>query len=520
MQVLFYPILLIAGALLAVVYFQARLKKINSDLSRKIDRLVPAAETSGALGKSFGFFNDLISLGNRIDRFTPATGKIPEVKSIPQENKHELENLKKRFDNLQVVNELGQQVTSSLSLQETFQHLYKTIHSMMDAAIVELGVYQWREGRFQILSNSAISGSEGNEDYKNPMAEWSFKNSREVFLTDAEKEYARYVFQPLTFRDGRVAQSVMCFPIVAKNKEYGTLCVSSFHKDAFNAYHVEMIRSLLPYTAVAIENAVIHQDLISMQEKIIHNEKMASIGQLTSGIAHEILNPLNFVNNFSEVSQELLMEILETKSESEQAELRNQLAENLSKINYHGNRAYGIVKSMMELSRPGKGEPTDVDIAKSIDHYLVIAYQGFIAKHPGFECAIEKKIPSSLLRKDMIAEDFGRVLLNVFNNAFYAMNEKRKKSQPGTTYEPVMSVSLEQVNSRIRLTVHDNGTGIPEEIKDKIFLPFFTTKPTGEGTGLGLSLSHDIIVKGNQGELHAISDPGKWTEFKIELPVK
>lgn len=530
-QLIMYLLFLLAGIGCALVFFRLRLKKIIADLNQKIEafRLSLSPESSSAISivsSSSGSFDELVSLGNKIASIPIIkTEKIVAVE-IGDKNSANSEALQKRFDNLEVVNELGQRVTASLSLEDVFHNLYTTINSMMDAAIFELGVYYWKENRWQILSNlnPSTSTTDSTEEYHNQMAEWCLHNNREILLDDAEKEFARYVFKPLITANGKAAQSVMSFPIYRSDKERGTITVISFRKKAFNDYHVEMIRSLIPYVAVALDNALVHQELIVTQNQLIHNEKMASIGQLSSGIAHEILNPLNFVNNFSELSIELLGEIKQSKSTEEQEELKSQLVNNLDKISFHGNRAYLIVQSMMQLSRAGNGEKTPVNINKAIEEAIDISYQGFKLKSKDFECRIEKFLDNNLPVKQMVVEDFNRVLINILTNAFYAMNEKLKKVKSGSisnvsaSYEPELIVKTAVVNSMIRITVRDNGTGIPDEIKDKVFLPFFTTKPTGEGTGLGLSLSHDIITKGNDGEITVKSEPGNWTEFMVILP--
>jgi len=535
MQFLPYALFLLAGVVVTFFIFKMRLKKISSDLNMKIDK-VASSFSSGTINKpekeiaAGGILNEFVLLGNKIESIREnKTASTTDAGSKTGESEiaRKAEDLKKRYDNLQVVNELGQLVTSSLSLEETFNHLYKTINSIMDAAVCELGVYYRRENRWKIFSNIDIRNNETNPDlnYKNHMAEWCLHNNTEIFLDDAEKDFSRYVFKPLELSNGKMAQSVMSFPIIRMERECGTLTVISYRKNAFNEYHVEMLRSLLPYTAVAMENALVHQELIATQDQLIQKEKMASIGQLVSGIAHEILNPLNFVNNFSKLSIELIDEIQPTLSQDEQNELRTQLASNLDKISYHGTRAYDIVRSMMLLSRSGKGEKEVVEINKSVSEFLTISFQGFKLKAKDFDCKFELELDEKLPVTELIPQDFGRVLINLFNNAFYAMNEKKKKmlafsgQTPSVPYEPVLKISTFFRDSRIHFTVNDNGTGIPEEIKNKVFLPFFTTKPAGEGTGLGLSLSHDIITKGNRGEIGFKTEPGKWTEFRVELPV-
>jgi len=521
---------LVVGATGMYFLFTSRLKRISLDINTKLDRV--GTFQGGDPGKGLsakplaGVVEELQAIAGRIESLAPARVEKKEAARPDPKNDRELADLKTRFDNLQVVNELGQRVTSSLNLQDTFDHLYKTIHSIMDAAVFELGIYYRLENRWQILSNIEMKGTHPDPaaGYRNHMAEWSLDNDREIFLNDAESEYSRYVFKPLVTSDGRLAQSVMTFPVVRKNQKLGALTIISFHKDAFNEYHVDMLRSLLPYTAVALENALVHQELVMTQDQLIQKEKMASIGQLVSGIAHEILNPLNFVNNFSKLSMDLVDEFHQNLPATEQVELKSQLVNNLDKINFHGNRAYEIVRSMMTLSRSGKGETDSVNINKSVREFLHISYQGFTLKEKEFECGIETYLDDSLPATEMVPQDFGRVLINIFSNAFYSMNDKKKKlaaTSPDTAsgYRPVLKVKTALVNSRIVVSIHDNGTGIPEEIRNKVFLPFFTTKPTGEGTGLGLSISHDIVTKGNRGDLTFNSEVGKWADFRIELPV-
>jgi signal transduction histidine kinase len=251
---------------------------------------------------------------------------------------------------------------------------------------------------------------------------------------------------------------------------------------------------------------------------------MASLGQIASGIAHEILNPLNFVNNFSQISKELVPELDTSHSIEEQKELKDQLVNNLDRIHFHGQRAYGIVKNMMMLSRSGSGEKSKIDINRSIEGFLNMAYNGFRNRHSHFECRVERFLDNQLPDIELIGEDFGRVLLNIFNNAFYTMNEKLKKNSSGAEgelsgYEPELIIKSNLINQNIVISIKDNGMGIPEEILGKIFLPFFTTKPTGDGTGLGLSISHDIITKGSKGEMLVNSEVGKGTEMTIKLPI-
>ena len=246
-----------------------------------------------------------------------------------------------------------------------------------------------------------------------------------------------------------------------------------------------------------------------------------SLGELTAGIAHEIQNPLNFVNNFSEVSTELLEELEEEQAKSSrdmglEAELVGDLRQNLGKISHHGRRAAAIVKGMLEHSRTSTGERAPTDLNQLADEYLRLAYQGLRAKDKSFNATLHTDFAPGLPLVEAVAGDLGRVLLNLFGNAFYAVQKRQQTGEAG--YAPTVRVSTKHVGGQVEIRVHDNGTGIPDEVKAKIFQPFFTTKPTGEGTGLGLSLSYDIITKGHGGTLSVESQPGHGAEFLICLP--
>jgi signal transduction histidine kinase len=259
--------------------------------------------------------------------------------------------------------------------------------------------------------------------------------------------------------------------------------------------------------------------LKSAQAQLIHSEKMASLGELTAGIAHEIKNPLNFVNNFSEVSRELLDEMkteLSNKNIDEVIELIEDLKQNLEKINQHGKRADSIVKGMLLHSRGTSGEKTLTDINDLLEQYVNLAYHGMRAQNKEFNISIEKDYDKTLEKINVIPQDLSRVFLNIINNACYAAYDKRKKNSDNN-FSPTLSVSTKSLNGKVEIRISDNGNGIPKDILDKIFQPFFTTKPTGEGTGLGLSLSYDIVTKVHGGELKVETKEGEGTEMRIIL---
>ena len=258
-------------------------------------------------------------------------------------------------------------------------------------------------------------------------------------------------------------------------------------------------------------------ELKSTQKQLIQSEKMASLGELAAGIAHEIQNPLNFVNNFSEVNSELIddmQEELNAGNNNEAISISKVIKGNQEKINHHGKRADAIVKGMLQHSRESKGQIVLTDINPLTDEYLRLSYQGLRARDKAFQASLQTKFDPGVSKINIIPQDIGRVLLNLYNNAFYAVSERKKQQPEG--YEPTVSVSTRKVDNKVSISVKDNGNGIPEKVKDKIFQPFFTTKPTGQGTGLGLSLSYDII-KAHGGEIIVNTKEGAFTEFTILL---
>jgi two-component system, NtrC family, sensor kinase len=263
-------------------------------------------------------------------------------------------------------------------------------------------------------------------------------------------------------------------------------------------------------------------ELKASQLQLVQKEKMASLGQLTAGIAHEIQNPLNFVLNFGEINADLLAEIKEriaaetlpTNFTDDINPLVNDFTENLNKILHHGKRADGIVKNMLQHSRRHDGVMELTDLNELADEYLKLSYHGFRAKHKSFTCSFQNLFDGHLERITIIPQDIGHILVNIFNNAFYSMSEKLKTEHNG--YEPLLSVTTEKKDNKALITIRDNGKGISDKIIHKIFQPFFTTKPTGEATGLGLSLSYDMI-KAHQGEMKADSVEGEYAEFSLAL---
>jgi signal transduction histidine kinase len=299
-------------------------------------------------------------------------------------------------------------------------------------------------------------------------------------------------------------------------------------KRLIEAQNAELERMVAERTAALTRQAEALQstltELETTQAQLIQAEKMASLGELTAGIAHEIQNPLNFVNNFAEVSVELCQELREEVDKVDMPEgdkeylvgILSDLSHNQIKINQHGQRAASIVKGMLQHSRASTGERQLTALNALADEYLRLAYHGLRAKDKTFNATLNTRFDEAVGEVEILPQDLGRVLLNLFNNAFYAVQQRQQQAEPG--YQPTVTVSTRQAGPQVEIRVQDNGTGIPESVRQKIFQPFFTTKPTGEGTGLGLSLSYDIVTKGHGGTLAVESEEGKGTEFIISLP--
>jgi signal transduction histidine kinase/ligand-binding sensor domain-containing protein len=298
----------------------------------------------------------------------------------------------------------------------------------------------------------------------------------------------------------------------------GLVAVYSFYRyQKSNIIRKERQRTQQKELAQAKEIEKAYNELKTTQQQLIQSEKMASLGELTAGIAHEIQNPLNFVNNFSEINKELLTELKDEIDKGNLNEIKaiaNDVIDNEEKINHHGKRADAIVKGMLQHSRSSSGQKEPTDINALADEYLRLSYHGLRAKDKSFNATTKTDFDNSIGKINIVPQEIGRVILNLINNAFYAVDEKKKKI--GNDYEPTVSVSTKRNNGKVEIKVTDNGNGIPQKVLDKIFQPFFTTKPTGQGTGLGLSLSYDI-VKAHGGELKVETKEGEGSEFIINL---
>jgi signal transduction histidine kinase len=333
-------------------------------------------------------------------------------------------------------------------------------------------------------------------------------------------------------------RAVLAVPLMRDGAVEGVLLLGRPSPGPFTQRQVDLVQTFADQAVIAIENVRLFDqveartkelthsldELRTAQDRLVQTEKLASLGQLTAGIAHEIKNPLNFVNNFSALSAELIDELNETlqsakldeKTREEIEELTQMLKGNLEKVVQHGKRADSIVKNMLLHSREGSGEHRPVDINTIVEESLNLAYHGARAEKSGFNITLKRDLDPKAGMIDLYPQEITRVFLNLVSNGFYAATKRKETGEEG--FEPTLSATTKNLGSKVEIRIRDNGTGIPLEVKEKMFNPFFTTKPAGEGTGLGLSMSHDIVVKQHGGKIDVDTEPGAFTEFIITLP--
>jgi signal transduction histidine kinase len=453
--------------------------------------------------------------------------------TLLQKQKEEIDS---KASNVELLGEIGRKITSSLSVEPIISTAYDNVNSLMDASVFGIGIYHDDTKALQFPATyengQALPAYSIPINQKKRFAVLCFNRKEEFIIGDLENEYKDYMQHMPNRASSNLPASLIYLPLKVKDKILGVVTVQSFQQHAYSEYHLFMLRNIAIYAAIALENAESYKklnltinSLKQTQTQLVQAEKMASLGQLTAGIAHEIQNPLNFVNNFSEVSNELIdeMNIELNKGDIEEAKaIAVIVKQNLEKINHHGKRADGIVKGMLQHSRSSNGVKEPTDINALCDEYLRLSYHGLRAKDKSFNATIKTDFDTSLEKITIIPQDIGRVILNLLTNAFYVVDEKKKSGLAG--YEPTVTISTSRSLSEgegwgeVILKVADNGNGIPQKVLDKIFQPFFTTKPTGQGTGLGLSLSYDI-VKAHGGELKVETKEGEGSTFIIHLPI-
>jgi signal transduction histidine kinase len=510
---------------------------------------------SGAARIGLGDLSQRISIktGDEVealaDQFNDMAAKLQEsYADLEQKVEDRTHELTQALDQQTATSEVLRVISSSPGeLGPVFDAMLQNAVRICDAKFGSLWV---REGdKFRIV---AIHG--GSQEYRD------FMFSEPLVLPDPQSGMGRVaatgkVLQiddistaPTFGMRARIAtieiakvRTLVAAPMLKDNEVVGIIAIYRQEVRPFTDKQIALVESFAAQAVIAIENTrllhELHQrtedlsqsldELRTAQDRLVQTEKLASLGQLTAGIAHEIKNPLNFVNNFSGVSVELINDLHEVlsgvqaddKVRAEITELSDTLRDNMQKIVQHGKRADSIVKNMLLHSREGSGEHRPVDINTIVEESLNLAYHGARAEKQGFNITLERSFDPAAGEVDLFPQEITRVLLNLISNGFYAAVKRKNQSANGD-FEPVLAAATKNLGDRVEIRIRDNGTGIPPEVKDKMFNPFFTTKPAGEGTGLGLSISHDIIVKQHAGSIAVDTEPGQFTEFKIVLPRK
>ena len=477
------------------------------------------------------------------DQFNEMAGRLQEsyanleqkVEQRTRELTERTEELGQSVGELQALGEVSQAVNSTLDLE--------TVLSTIVAKAVQLSgteagaIYVFNEvqrelqlratyGMDQELIDALARQRIGLDETTVAQA---LAEGDPVQIADLKQQPSSAVYEIILHAGFR---AVLVAPLLRGEEIVGLLVVRRRTPGTFPQNTIDLIKTFAAQSAVAIENARLFknvqtslEDLRTTQDRLVQTQKLASLGQLTAGIAHEIKNPLNFVNNFSGVSVELIDELQEAlvkakaddKTRAEITELTDTLRDNLGKIVQHGRRADSIVKNMLLHSREGSGEHRPVDINALVEEAVNLAYHGARAEKQGFNITLERSLDAAAGQVDWFPQEITRVLLNLISNGFYAAT-KRKALAISDGYEPTLAAATKNLGDRVEISIRDNGTGIPPEVREKMFNPFFTTKPAGEGTGLGLSLSHDIIVKQHSGSIEIDTQPGEFTEFRIVLP--
>ncbi len=461
-----------------------------------------------------------------------------EVEIINTELSELTLDLQSSIDNISLLSEIGKSITTAITYDNIFNQLYKHLGSITQSSTFAIGLFD--EAKETINYRLVISNSIRKDNYEVDMTQGNRLDvicmtfGQEIIIDDFDEKisdlstYSEFIDEKAIEVMDPKTKSCFYLPISYNSKIIGLISIEDSKKQAFSGYQLEMLRNLASYIAIAIQNAISYEAikrsnevLKKTQKQLIQAEKMASLGQLTAGIAHEIKNPLNFIKNYAEGTVELWQDFLNDVKDNENntheliEEIADDITTYLETIQKNSSRIDNIIKSMMNHSRESAGYKEDTNIYNFLEDNVDLAYKGFRTQHNEFHVEIKNHSDNLNECIPILQQDFSRVITNIIDNSCYAL--MKKYAIEGDSFRPIIDVSSKSIGDNVEIRLRDNGTGIPKDKLDKIFNPFYTTKPTGEGTGLGLSLSFDVI-QSHGGSLEVDSIIDEYTEFIIKLP--